>query len=192
VALYRDLIALRARDSVFREQRPRCLDGAVIAPEAFVLRFFGRKRRRPACLRQLRPRSQLRAIAEPLLAPPHRRSWRILWSSEDPKYGGGGTAAFETEAGLHIPATPHWCWSRGTLSYPPELRIIASRDLGEARNACFQDQVDGRGVERAALRLVGIGGRGADAGGRLEETAAGNPAAACRVGAHRQHQPTRQ
>ena len=30
-------------------------------------------------------------IPEPLLAPPVERKWRLLWSSEDPKYGGDGT-----------------------------------------------------------------------------------------------------
>jgi len=40
---------------------------------------------------------------EPLLAPPERRRWDILWSSESPKYGGAGTAALETEDGWHIP-----------------------------------------------------------------------------------------
>jgi maltooligosyltrehalose trehalohydrolase len=30
-------------------------------------------------------------IAEPLLAPPDERSWRLKWSSEHPAYGGSGT-----------------------------------------------------------------------------------------------------
>ena len=33
---------------------------------------------------------------EPLLAPPADAGWIILWSSEDPKYGGTGTAAPDT------------------------------------------------------------------------------------------------
>jgi maltooligosyltrehalose trehalohydrolase len=32
----------------------------------------------------------LTCIAEPLLAPPVGRDWRLLWSSENPKYGGSG------------------------------------------------------------------------------------------------------
>jgi maltooligosyltrehalose trehalohydrolase len=31
------------------------------------------------------------SIADPLLAPPAGRDWRVLWSSEDPRYGGAGT-----------------------------------------------------------------------------------------------------
>src|SRR4029453_5126443 len=40
-AMHRDLIRLRRRDPVFRAQRPHGVDGAVLGPEAFVLRFFG-------------------------------------------------------------------------------------------------------------------------------------------------------
>jgi hypothetical protein len=34
---------------------------------------------------------------EPLLAPPAGKRWVMAWSSEDPQYGGSGTAAPETE-----------------------------------------------------------------------------------------------
>ena len=40
-ALHRDLLRLRRDDPVFSAQRPGGLDGAVLAPEAFVLRYFG-------------------------------------------------------------------------------------------------------------------------------------------------------
>jgi maltooligosyltrehalose trehalohydrolase len=103
VALHRDLIALRARDSVFREQQPRCLDGAVIAPEAFLMRFFGKNGDDRLLFVNYGRDLNVEAIAEPLLAPPSGRGWRILWSSEDAKYGGGGIAPFETGTGLHIP-----------------------------------------------------------------------------------------
>jgi maltooligosyltrehalose trehalohydrolase len=29
--------------------------------------------------------------------------WQLLWSSEDPRYGGGGTAPLEDEENWHIP-----------------------------------------------------------------------------------------
>ena len=41
---------------------------------------------------------RLPVAAEPLLAPPDGRRWRVLWSSEDPRYGGNGTPEPETEA----------------------------------------------------------------------------------------------
>jgi maltooligosyltrehalose trehalohydrolase len=34
---------------------------------------------------------------EPLLAPPQGRRWEILWSSEDPRYGGSGWAPLDDE-----------------------------------------------------------------------------------------------
>src|SRR5688500_14912167 len=40
-ALHRDLLRLRREDPAFRAQRHGGLDGAVLGPEAFVLRFFG-------------------------------------------------------------------------------------------------------------------------------------------------------
>jgi maltooligosyltrehalose trehalohydrolase len=40
---------------------------------------------------------RLPVAAEPLLAPPEGRRWQVFWSSEDPRYGGSGTADPETE-----------------------------------------------------------------------------------------------
>ncbi len=33
---------------------------------------------------------------EPLLAPPESMRWKIIWSSENPKYGGSGTPPVDT------------------------------------------------------------------------------------------------
>ncbi len=41
---------------------------------------------------------------EPLLAPPEARlDWYPVWSSEDPKYGGHGTAPLDTDDNWWIP-----------------------------------------------------------------------------------------
>jgi len=40
VKLHRDLLALRRRDAAFRAQDADAVDGAVLAPELFVLRFL--------------------------------------------------------------------------------------------------------------------------------------------------------
>jgi maltooligosyltrehalose trehalohydrolase len=40
---------------------------------------------------------------EPLLAPPEGSEWVVRWSSEDPVYGGMGTAPLETDANWLIP-----------------------------------------------------------------------------------------
>jgi malto-oligosyltrehalose trehalohydrolase len=65
---------------VFCAQRPGGLDGAVLARDL-----------------------HLDPAPEPLLAPPENRRWEILWSSEDPRYGGGGSRPLETEDNWQIP-----------------------------------------------------------------------------------------
>ena len=46
----------------------------------------------------------LSPVLEPLLAPPLGRQWRVLLSTEDPRYGGGGTPQVESpESGWRIP-----------------------------------------------------------------------------------------
>ncbi|MGN6730807.1 MAG: DUF3459 domain-containing protein, partial [Candidatus Binatia bacterium] len=78
-------------------------DGAVLGSEAFLLRFFDAQNGDRLLLVNLGPDLHLRIAPEPLLAPPERKRWDILWSSESPKYGGAGTAALETEDDWRIP-----------------------------------------------------------------------------------------
>jgi maltooligosyltrehalose trehalohydrolase len=91
-ALHRDLLALRRETAAFRLQRRGHVDGAVLSPAALVLRFFGEQ---PDDDRLVIMNTgadiRRRSFAEPLLAPPAGRHWRVLWSSEDPRYGGTGT-----------------------------------------------------------------------------------------------------
>ncbi|MCA1614195.1 MAG: malto-oligosyltrehalose trehalohydrolase [Acidobacteria bacterium] len=96
--MHRDLLRLRREDAVFGAQRHRAVDGAVLGPEAFVLRFFGGDDGGDDRLllvnfgRDL----NLNPAPEPLLAPPAGMLWTILWSSEAYAYGGAGTPALET------------------------------------------------------------------------------------------------
>lgn len=108
-ALHRDLLALRRDDPVFRAQRPNGLDGAVLSEEAFVLRFFaedggGGEENDRLLLVNLGRDLHLDPAPEPLLAPPSAAGWEILWSSEDPRYGGSGAAPVETQENWRIPA----------------------------------------------------------------------------------------
>jgi len=91
-ALHKDLLALRASDPVFREHGRGGVDGAVLGPEAFCIRFFGAGADDRLLLINLGLTLALPAAPEPLLAPPEG-GWHILWSSEDPKYGGDGAFA---------------------------------------------------------------------------------------------------
>ncbi|WP_448189037.1 malto-oligosyltrehalose trehalohydrolase [Azospirillum sp. sgz301742] len=101
-ALHRDLLRLRREDAVFRAQRPRGLDGAVLAEEAFVLRFFGEDGDDRLLLVNMGRDLTLTPVPEPLLAPPLGHRWRLLWSSEEPVYGGGGTPEVETDGSWHL------------------------------------------------------------------------------------------
>ncbi|HEX5430855.1 MAG TPA: DUF3459 domain-containing protein, partial [Bryobacteraceae bacterium] len=104
-ALHRDLIALRRNDACFRiAANRRSLDGAVISPEAFVVRYFGSQHDDRLLLVNLGSDLHLRSAPEPLLAPPEESRWEMIWSSEDPKYGGLGTYPPETGAEWILPA----------------------------------------------------------------------------------------
>lgn len=93
VALVRDLLALRRTDPSFAAQRPGGVDGAVLGPAAFALRFFGASGHADdrLVLVNLGRDLLLDRCLDPLLAPPDGSSWRIAWSSEDLSYGGSGT-----------------------------------------------------------------------------------------------------
>ena len=103
VALHRDLLRLRRDDPVFGAQRAGGLDGAVLGPEAFVLRYFGAKDGDRLLLVNLGADLHLDPVSEPLLAPPCDQRWGVVWSSEDPTYGGTGTPPPETDRGWCIP-----------------------------------------------------------------------------------------
>ena len=94
-------------DPAFRSQRPGGVDGAVLGPDAFVLRFFGATPGEAddrLLIVNLGRDLHLSPAPEPLLAPVGRRRWETQWSSEDPRYGGGGTPAVDTRKdNWHVP-----------------------------------------------------------------------------------------
>lgn len=101
--LYRDLLRLRRSDPLFSAQRAGVVDGAVLGDEAFLLRYFASDGNDRLLLVNFGRDLHLDPAPEPLLAPPENQEWRILWSSEDPRYGGGGTPALETDATWRVP-----------------------------------------------------------------------------------------
>ena len=102
-ALHRDLLSLRRNDPVIKAQRPGAVDGAVLADDAFVLRFFGTDGNDRLLLVNLGVDCSLSPAPEPLLASPAGFTWRLLWSSEDPRYGGHGAAPIEDEMRWFLP-----------------------------------------------------------------------------------------
>jgi maltooligosyltrehalose trehalohydrolase len=100
-ALHRDLLSLRRKDPVIKAQRP--VDGAVLADDLFVLRFFAPDGDDRLLFVNLGVDCYLTSVPEPLLASPAGLTWTLLWSSEDPAYGGYGAAPTEDETRWFIP-----------------------------------------------------------------------------------------
>jgi maltooligosyltrehalose trehalohydrolase len=92
MTLHADLIRLRKSDPVFAAQDRQMLHGGVLADEAFFLRWRAPGDDDRLMLVNLGRDRRWRPAAEPLMAAPAGRRWRLLWSSEEPRYGGSGTA----------------------------------------------------------------------------------------------------
>jgi len=102
--LHRDLLRLRREDAVLRVADRRRIDGAVLAAEALLLRWFGPDGDDRLMLVNFGRDFDLAPAPEPLLAPPEGRRWQLVWTSEDTHYGGRGTVPPETEEGIWLVA----------------------------------------------------------------------------------------
>jgi maltooligosyltrehalose trehalohydrolase len=99
---HRDLLTLRRTDPVLRPAARARVDGAVLSEDAFALRYFGPSDDARLLLLNLGAPLAFGLLPEPLLAPPTRDGWRVVWSSEGPEYDGLGTPT--------IPPHLHgWC-----------------------------------------------------------------------------------
>ncbi len=68
--LHRDLLRLRRQDPALSSQRPGGVDGAVLGPDAFVLRFFAEDGDDRLLVMNLGRDLLFDPAPEPLLAPP--------------------------------------------------------------------------------------------------------------------------
>ena len=102
--LHRDLLRLRKADPLLGKAQRRMFDGAVLGATAFVLRFFGTAQNDRLLVINLGAHIHLDPAPEPLLAPPAGCLWETAWSSEDPRYGGCGTPAIDSEENWNLPA----------------------------------------------------------------------------------------
>jgi maltooligosyltrehalose trehalohydrolase len=100
--LYRDLIRLRREDPVLGRPQSRACDGAVLSGSAFVLRYFNSQYGDRLLIFNFGSDLHLDPAPEPLLAPLPGKQWSVLWSSEDPRYGGSGTFPPESEENWRI------------------------------------------------------------------------------------------
>jgi maltooligosyltrehalose trehalohydrolase len=94
---HQDLLRLRREDPVISRQDGSTIEGAVIGPEALVLRWFDDAGDDRLALFNLGRDFDWYPIAEPLLAAPAEHCWEILWSSEQPCNGGMGTPRFDNK-----------------------------------------------------------------------------------------------
>jgi maltooligosyltrehalose trehalohydrolase len=106
--LHRDLLALRREGPMSRAQQSGAVDGAVLSDEAFVLRYFAEDDEAALTDERLLVVNLGRDLhfspaPEPLLAPPPGCQWKVYWSTEDPMYGGCGTAPLDTSENWRIP-----------------------------------------------------------------------------------------
>jgi maltooligosyltrehalose trehalohydrolase len=101
--LHRDLLRLRREDPVFAAQDASRMHGAVLGPEAFLLRFLGASGDDRLIVCNLGTTLPLLPMPEPLLAPPAGCRWKLLWHSEDPIYRGNGMAEPDGEHSWRLP-----------------------------------------------------------------------------------------
>jgi maltooligosyltrehalose trehalohydrolase len=94
---HRDLLRLRRDEPTFRTQDRHKFGASVLGNDALLLRFFGERFDDRLLFVNLGRDLIYDPAPEPLLAPPPDHEWEILWSSEDPDYGGRGTPQLETE-----------------------------------------------------------------------------------------------
>jgi maltooligosyltrehalose trehalohydrolase len=100
VDLHRDLIKLKRADPVIRNQGR---DGVLtdIAGESVVLiRYPDDTHGDRLIVLNIWREQTPEILAQPLLAPPEGKSWRLLWSSEYPAYGGNATPELEDAEGV--------------------------------------------------------------------------------------------
>ncbi|MBX9623379.1 MAG: malto-oligosyltrehalose trehalohydrolase [Gemmataceae bacterium] len=142
--LHKDLLRLRRDDPAFGPREARWVDGAVLGPRAFVLRYFvdraGTADR--LLLVNFGGDLYLDQAPEPLLAPPAGRGWGLLWSSEDRAYGGNGTPPPEARDGWRI-------MGEAAVVMAPEK--LPPHHPAETRKAAEARAKDRRRRERARL-----------------------------------------
>jgi maltooligosyltrehalose trehalohydrolase len=95
LALHGDLLQLRRNDPTFARQDATKLFGAVIGPEAFMLRWLYNSSDDRLMIVNLGRDLTWAPPADPLVAPPAGMQWSVYWSSENEKYGGSGARVMD-------------------------------------------------------------------------------------------------
>ena len=104
LALHRDLLRLRREDPVLSQQDAGQMHGAVLAPDAFLLRWIDETDGDRLLVVNLGRELTLNEMPEPLLAPPRDSRWGVLWSSLRPEYGAHASGELDGEQAWRLPA----------------------------------------------------------------------------------------
>lgn len=102
--LHIDLIKIRKKIKAFTNQKRGALDGAVLGPEAFVIRYFDEEEGDKLLMINLGRVIKRNSFSEPLLAAPENKKWNVIWYSENSKYGGTGIPVLDINEDWVIPA----------------------------------------------------------------------------------------
>jgi len=89
-ALHKALLTLRREDPVISAQDGQAVEGAVLSQGALVLRYTGQQGSDRLLLLNLGSDLRYEPCPEPLLAPLPGTRWKLLLSSEEIRFGGGG------------------------------------------------------------------------------------------------------
>jgi maltooligosyltrehalose trehalohydrolase len=129
LALHRDLLRLRRDTAAFAAQPSGSrgeIDGAVIGPRAFLLRYFAATPpEQRLLLVNLGPQLNLSSVPDPLYAPPEGTDWHVVWSSEDPAYGGAGRRDLDTSRRITLSADSALVLAPGP-PHPPSATDLAA------------------------------------------------------------------
>ena len=71
--------------------------------QAFIIRYFLNDGHDRIMLVNLGVDLEFNPAPEPLIAPPEGMAWKLIWSSENPRYGGNGTPEFPADNNWIIP-----------------------------------------------------------------------------------------
>jgi maltooligosyltrehalose trehalohydrolase len=124
--MHRDLLRLRREDPVFSRGDASRMHGAVLGPEAFLLRFLDEAGDDRLIVVNLGATLPLLPMPEPLLAPPAGMGWKLLWHSEDVRWGGQGMIEPDGEHSWRLPAqalavlAPHRLEDEDGRSHPEQ------------------------------------------------------------------------
>jgi maltooligosyltrehalose trehalohydrolase len=116
--LHSDLLRLRREDAVIAAQRRDRIDGAVLGPAAFVLRWFGEDGDDRLLMVNLGTDFDYEPAPEPLLAPVDGGRWRLVWSSDDARYGGPGAVDPASADGWRVPGTSAYFFAAAPAESP--------------------------------------------------------------------------